>query len=185
MSSECTCNPTEYPFYCERHQCRKTEHWHTLCKTKSSYRSLWDKGKGPGQPSAPLGPLPLQGRRKGVGDHLKDVTTELKLTMKQGCNCNALATRMNNLGPDGCRWIRAELVDALKKNAQKYTWGDVAKAAAKALTTELGWRIDLLDPYGSLLDEAIRRTEAELQAKELAQLVPPHVEHGLGKVNGA
>ena len=100
-------------------------------------------------------------RSKGVGDHLKGVTAELGLTMKEGCNCKALAAEMNRLGPEGCRRDRARLVEALKKNAQKYTWGDVVKAAAKALTTGLAWRIDLTDPYGALLDEAIRRASCD------------------------
>jgi hypothetical protein len=88
-----------------------------------------------------------------------DVTAELRLSMKQGCSCKSLAARMNRLGPDGCRRERDVLVDNLRHNAKQYTWSDVVKAATMALKTGLAWKIDLLDPYGSLLDEAIRRAK--------------------------
>jgi len=35
----------------------------------------------------------------------------------------------------------------------------VARAAVNAVKTGLAWKINPLDPYGSLLDEAIRRAE--------------------------
>lgn len=151
-------------FWCETHQCWKTRHYQKLCQTRKDYRALWDAGRGPGQTQAGVSGkhrTPSTARRltNGVGDYLKKVTTELGLTVKQGCNCKSLAAEMNRLGPDGCRRDRARLVEALQVNAKRYTWGDVAKAAAKALMTGLAWRIDLTDPYGSLLDEAIRRVE--------------------------
>lgn len=79
--------------------------------------------------------------------------------MKQGCNCPALLKEMNGLGPDGCRRDRERLVAALVENAKKYTWGEKFVAAVKAVVTGLAWQIDLTDPYGSLLDEAIRRAD--------------------------
>ena len=113
----------------------------------------------PDKPTVTRKPPPQPRRTKGVGDHLKDVTAELGLTMKQGCNCASLAAEMNRRGPDGCRAKREKLVAELENNAKKYSWGDVARAAVNAVKTGLAWKINPLDPYGSLLDEAIRRAE--------------------------
>jgi hypothetical protein len=79
---------------------------------------------------------------------------------------------MNRLGVDGCRANRARLVEKLKLNAQRYSWGDVATAVANAsknavvsaVHLERVWIPNPLDPYGSLLDEAIRLAEAENQS---------------------
>lgn len=90
---------------------------------------------------------------------MKDVTAEFRIKMKPGCNCPALLSEMNRLGPDGCRQERSRLVDALKENAKKYTWGEKVTSAIAAMRTTLVWRIDVLDPYGSMLDEAICRTD--------------------------
>lgn len=35
--------------WCERHQCRKTAHWHQLCQHRADYFQLWEEGRGPGQ----------------------------------------------------------------------------------------------------------------------------------------
>lgn len=46
---ECACMPTEFPFYCERHQVRKSAHWVELCQTRDSFWQAWEEGHGPGQ----------------------------------------------------------------------------------------------------------------------------------------
>ena len=162
---DCTCK--EFPenqrkMWCERHQCWKTRHWHELCQTRENYRRAWDEGRGPGQvKGTPPGKTTIKRspRAKGVGDHQKDAIAELGIHPKHGCGCDSLASEMNRLGPDGCRRDRARLVEKLKLNAQQYSWGDVARAAVNAVKTGLAWKINPLDPYGSLLDEAIRRAE--------------------------
>lgn len=47
--TDCTCQPEDYPFFCERHQCRKTAHWLHLCRTRDDYFQMWEAGRGPGQ----------------------------------------------------------------------------------------------------------------------------------------
>ena len=171
MISECKCQEfsgDERMFWCETHQCWKTRQWQKLCQTNEKYRQAWADGRGPGQvlpdPSddaqdenehAPK----LPRRPKGVGDHMKDAIAELGIHPKHGCGCDSLASEMNCLGPDRCRRDRARLVEKLKLNAQQYSWGDVARAVVNAVKTGLAWKINPLDPYGSLLDEAIRRAE--------------------------
>ena len=49
MQCQCQCNPDSFPFFCERHQCRKTEKWHGLCRNRPDYFELWEQGTGPGQ----------------------------------------------------------------------------------------------------------------------------------------
>lgn len=54
----CTCSGTEYltvndEFWCERHQCWKTQHYHELCQTRPGYRQMWEEERGPGQQPKP------------------------------------------------------------------------------------------------------------------------------------
>ncbi len=41
------------PGYCPRHRCRKTPHWHKLCRRRQDYFELWEAGRGPGQAVGP------------------------------------------------------------------------------------------------------------------------------------
>jgi hypothetical protein len=104
----------------------------------------------------------------GVGSHLWRLLESLGVRHSDECDCLAWAERMNAWGPAGCRQQRAAIVAHMRDSARNYGWGDLAKAAAKALMTGLAWQLNPLDLYGSLLDEAIRRAESE---------VPP-LDHG-------
>lgn len=163
--AECDCQDFpdgERRIWCQRHQVWKTRHWFQLCKTRADYRKAWDDGRGPGQVNVATprnAAIKRTPRTKNVGDYMKDLTGELGIQPKHGCGCDSLANEMNRLGPDGCRRDRARLVGKLQTNAKRYSWGDVARAAMSAVKTGLVWQIDLMDPYGSLLDEAIRRAE--------------------------
>jgi hypothetical protein len=95
----------------------------------------------------------------GVGSHLWRLLESLNVRHSPTCECLAWAERMNAWGPAGCRLARAEIVAHMRDSAKHYGWGELARSAAKAVTTGLVWRINLLDLYGSLLDEAIRRAE--------------------------
>jgi hypothetical protein len=148
--------------------------WKALVESNPAYKKLWLAGAFPPRISR-AAPYPAN-RSKGVGDRMKEMTEELRLKMKEGCSCKALRNEMNRLGPKGCRRDRTRLVKALKKNAERYNWRDTLKAAVSAAGNAVSsavhmrriWIPNPLDPYGSLLDEAIRRTEADLQSKELA-----------------
>lgn len=48
-SVTCVCESAQYPFFCQRHGCEKTEHWQALCKNRQDYFQLWEEGRGPGQ----------------------------------------------------------------------------------------------------------------------------------------
>lgn len=94
----------------------------------------------------------------GPGSELWRLLTELGIRHKPTCSCLSLAERMNAWGAGGCRLARAEIVEGMRTNAKEYGWLDVARAAAAAVTRGIGWRLDLTDVYGSLVDEAIRRS---------------------------
>jgi len=93
----------------------------------------------------------------GVGSQLWRLLTELGIEHKPSCSCLDWAERMNAWGPKGCRLARPEIVRHMKDSAKNYGWSDVGKAVAKAIASGLALRLSVLDPYGSLLDEAIRR----------------------------
>lgn len=94
---------------------------------------------------------------QGPGSELWRLLVSLGIRHKPSCDCLGLAERMNAWGPVGCRLARQEIVEQLRRNSQAYGWGDVAGAAIKAVATGLAWRLSPIDPYGSLLDESIRR----------------------------
>ena len=94
-----------------------------------------------------------------VGSQLWRLLSSLKIHHTPTCDCLTLAERMNALGPVGCRRERADLVAQMRTNASAYGWGAVAIAAGRAVVTGLVLHINPLDPYGSLLDEAIRRAD--------------------------
>lgn len=98
----------------------------------------------------------------GPGAELAAIFLELGI---KSCNaCKAMARRMDALGTDGCRRLRSELAADIQGRAEKKGWGAKIVAAAAALLSGLAWRLDRNDLYGSLIDEAIRRAEANQSA---------------------
>lgn len=95
----------------------------------------------------------------GPGTEMKALLTELSLTPVSGCDCNARAAQMNQWGTIGCRENRDEIIGWLKDQQQKASWSLTVTAACKALGCT--W-FSILDPIGSIVDEAIRRAEAKL-----------------------
>jgi hypothetical protein len=102
----------------------------------------------------------LQAIEQGTapGSQLWRLLAELGIQHKPTCTCLHLAETMNQWGPAGCRLARPEIIAQMRTNAKEYGWLDVARAAAKAVSTGIAWKLDLTDVYGSLLDEAIRRS---------------------------
>ena len=93
----------------------------------------------------------------GPGAELQKLTAELGIRPKSGCDCSAIARQMDAWGIEGCQDRREEILARMAKNYQEYDWQDKLKATVKAVTSGLAWRINPLDPLGSILDEAIRR----------------------------
>lgn len=98
-----------------------------------------------------------------MAEQLPDPGRELaklikELGVKIDCKaCSELAYKMRVWGVDGCREHRSELVKEISSRLGDVSWFTRIAAATRAAFT---FNIDLLDPVGSLVDEAIRRAEA-------------------------
>lgn len=93
--------------------------------------------------------------RELVGDCLKEVLAELGIDDKDGCGCASMAAKMNFWGVAGCEVNRKEILCHLRKSASERGWQVTCWAALLALR-KAKW-LNPLSPFGSLLDEAMRR----------------------------
>ena len=125
MPPQCHCEPSGYPFYCERHKVKKTAHWVRLCQTRPDYFQAWEEGRGPGQTHAPL-PKAESPRRGGPGTELKYIIARCQKLLpwwdmqpRKGCGCNDTARWMDQLGPDGCEQKLDLIVNRLEDEAKR------------------------------------------------------------------
>ena len=101
----------------------------------------------------------------GVGSQVWNLLAEFGVQHDPRCDCLTWAEMMNDWGPAGCRTARAEIIEHLKQEAKRLGWLKTIKTAIKAALSSETYRwIDLLDVYGSLVDEAIRRAESAQNA---------------------
>lgn len=111
----------------------------------------------------------------GVGSFLWRMLSSLGVSHKPNCSCLSLAEEMNRLGPDGCRRECDRLAAEMKRNAGNYGWGDVLRAVANAMKAAIHdrqswvWRLSAGDLYGSLIDEAVRQSEAAATTTPVSQ----------------
>lgn len=113
-------------------------------------------------------PVPLY----GPGSELVSLICELGADPNNHCDCAAKAAQMNAWGVAGCREHRAEIVAWLWESAWKQ-WITTQASVAWEMRQEPWFK--LLDPLGSLVDEAIRRAEENTKN-------PPTVEQVLSVV---
>ena len=95
----------------------------------------------------------------GVGSQLWKLLSELGIEHRSDCSCLDWAVRMNNWGAEGCRLYKKDIINHIKSSSKSYGWGDITKAVTKAISSGLAFRLSITDPFGSLLDEAIRLAE--------------------------
>ena len=81
----CECQPTAFPFACPRHGCRKTAHWHNLCRTRSDYFELWEQSRGPGQ-SLPDAAGGGYGTAPGIAAQAWNLATSIAAFIADGCH---------------------------------------------------------------------------------------------------
>jgi hypothetical protein len=100
----------------------------------------------------------------GVGSQIWRLLAEIGVQHDPSCDCLAWAEKLNAWGVAGCRLARAEIVEHLRSERQRYGWARsiiaAARAAAGVASDLAAWRrpwLNPLDPFGSLVDEAIRR----------------------------
>lgn len=99
-------------------------------------------------------PAPPQG---GPGTELAAILKGLGV--EQCLPCQGRAKRMDEWGIEGCRANRAAIVGWMKEGLSRQGVNVALWAAALAVRSGLAFRLNLLDPLGSLVDEAIRRAE--------------------------
>lgn len=81
-------------------------------------------------------------------------------TRKAGCGvCAEMVRKMNGWGAAGCREHRAEIIQQLKDSYDEMSALERLQAVAGFAVSGLAFSINPLDPFGSLVDEAIRRSE--------------------------
>lgn len=113
--------------------------------------------EGPDLPIVRNGRVQQPRPAAGPGTELKRLLLDLGITGWSGCGCESMAAKMNRWGPEGCREHRVEIVAWLNEKQAALSWTEKLTAAVNAVAAEL-W-LNPLDPAGSLVDEAIRRTE--------------------------
>lgn len=101
---------------------------------------------------------------KGPGTELKKMNSELGINPAENCSCNRLAAEMDWLGVEGCRRQRMMIIQGLKENSVKYKWTDLMMAGIRSATCSFVTKINPLDIFGSMVDEAIRRAEQNEQS---------------------
>jgi hypothetical protein len=95
----------------------------------------------------------------GPGSQLWRLLERLGVQHSPDCGCLSRAKQMNAWGVAGCRAARAEIVGWMEAGKDRYGWATIAKAAGLAVVTGLAFRLSVTDPFGSLVDEAIRLAE--------------------------
>lgn len=101
----------------------------------------------------------------GPGTEFKKIAERLGFSYKAQCSCEAMRKAMDTAGVAGCKHERANFLKSIKANAEKWGWADMATAIKNAATSGLIFKINPLDPVGSIYDAAVT-------AAEKAQSVP-------------
>jgi hypothetical protein len=95
----------------------------------------------------------------GPGTELKKMLASMNINPSPSCDCNAKAALMDKNGVIWCRENRDMIVGWLKDGAPRWRWTDQITNALRAVASGLAFHLNPLDPFGSLVDEAIRRAE--------------------------
>lgn len=130
--------------------------------TQDHYFARWAAerdGTAPSPRPQPSGTPPAPA--EGPGTELTKLLGELGLHPKAGCPCKARAREMDQLGVAGCREHRDEIVGWLREQQAQSSWAETLTAARRAVTSGLVLLLDPRDPAPGLVNEAIRRAEAQ------------------------
>lgn len=120
----------------------------------------WRSRGSPLEELPPLVPRPVLERPdRGPGTELKKMLAQLGAIRTAGCGCDEMISKMNAWGPGGCREHRSEIVAHLRAAYKDLDWSSAAKAVAAGALAAWSLKLNPIDPLGSLVDEAIRRSE--------------------------
>jgi len=103
----------------------------------------------------------------GPGTELTNLLSSLGVVSKPNCTCRAMANQMDIWGVQGCREPahHQQILTTIHSNKDKWGWKDRVLAITKAVTSGLAFKLNPLDPFPSLIDEAIRRAELAEQSR--------------------
>ncbi len=110
--------------------------------------------------------------KKGPGTELKAILADLGVEPSPSCDCNAKARKMDDWGVAGCKQNRDQIVEWMREGQTRWGWKEKLTAAANAVKIGLAFKLNPLDPFPSLVDEAISRAE-EKQAQGTASSTLP------------
>lgn len=125
--------------------------------------------------SRPQKPIRIWPKGYGPGTELAKMLADVGIEPPANCSCKATMREMDELGVEGCREKKQVFVDRIKENAEKWGWGKLstmhtlAGVGVKSMLSGLAWKVNWLDPFPGLVEEAIKRAEAheaEACAKE-------------------
>jgi len=103
--------------------------------------------------------LALANAPAGSGEHLRRLLHELDITSREGCGCKERISQMDGWGR-ACAGHRAEIASWLQEAAAERGWLEKIRTGVKLLAQP--W-FNPVYPYGSIVDEAIRRSEESLR----------------------
>lgn len=106
------------------------------------------------------------------GSKMLWLTGELGITVQPGCPCKSQAMLMDQMGVEGCRKRRNELVMVVEANLEAWDWKVKLLAAPKAVWKGLGLGIDPRDPVGCLVDLAVDMAEKDAAALAADAVTP-------------
>jgi hypothetical protein len=111
-------------------------------------------------------PIRIWPKGYGPGTELAKMLADVGIDPPANCGCKATMREMDELGVEGCRKNRQAYIDRIKQNAEKWGWGKLstmhtlAGVGVKSMLNGLAWKVNWLDPFPGLVDEAIKRAEA-------------------------
>jgi hypothetical protein len=111
--------------------------------------------------------MPPHTTQGGPGTELASMLSEVGINPPAHCPCHETIQEMDELGVEGCKANRQRFIDRIEANAHKWGWGKVrtlhkvASVGVRSMINGLAWRVNWLDPFPGLVDEAIARAEAK------------------------
>lgn len=111
------------------------------------------------QRDRPKQPIKAWNKGKGPGTELKKILSSLGIEAGPTCDCRARANEMDEWGVEGCKANRQQIIDWMREGQERWGWKDKWTGAARAVMSGLAFKLNPLDPFPGLVDEAIRRAE--------------------------
>lgn len=142
----------------DRYFLEHPEHgWHRVYHASNQY-GLSVYSRDPAEPEIDHGP----------GTELSRMLRKYEINPAAGCDCKAKARKMDEWGVEGCRKNMETIVGWMREGVGRWGWADRLKAAAAAVMDGTAFKLNPLDPFPGLIEEAIRRAEAKEKATAAA-----------------